>query len=148
MRSLKQKSLSVLLALALSSGIAVAAEPVAATVDNFEQEAWVSAKDINTIEAYEFYLTDFPAGRHAKYAKAAINKITKEDQVEVEPAENAVHKVGDAATVSRPAELGKLQPAPTPESPAVAATPTDYQASSHSQSPANEAQKLVPIAIR
>lgn len=147
MSSLMQRLLSVVFCLALLSGIAVAEEHEAAMVETYEQDAWISAKDINTQEAYEAYLTDYANGRHAKYAKAAINKIVKAEQL----AEKGVRKEVDADKVVESSlatgiatEIVKQQAGlvvPASDIPSVPLTPAETSTATQSQSPVNVTAK-------
>ena len=70
---------SLLVAMLLLSGESWAEDKQPSPVINeeYEMDSWTSAKEINTIEAYEVYLAEYANGRHAKFAQAAINKIKK-----------------------------------------------------------------------
>jgi hypothetical protein len=59
----------------------------------YEMDAWTSAKEINSIEAYELYLADYAKGRHAKFAQAAINKLKKEELRLQQEAGNSVKEI-------------------------------------------------------
>ncbi|MDH2917153.1 MAG: hypothetical protein PXX77_09790 [Gallionella sp.] len=147
MSLLIQRSLSVVFFLVLLSGIAVADEHEAAMVETYEQDAWISAKDINTQEAYEAYLADYANGRHAKYAKAAINKIAKAEQL----AERGVRKEVDADKVvesplatSVATEIVKPQSGlvvPVSDAPSVPSEPAETPAATQSQLPVNVTEK-------
>lgn len=104
--------LPVALFLSLSSGITFAGEPEAVMVETYEQDAWVSAKDINTQESYEAYLVDYANGRHAKYAIAAINKLKQaSQQPPTEAVEKSGHKEGGAENHLAPPAQAQQQPA-------------------------------------
>ena len=70
---------SLFVAMLLLSGESWAEDKQPSPVINeeYEMDSWTSAKEINTIEAYEVYLAEYANGRHAKFAQAAINKIKK-----------------------------------------------------------------------
>ena len=65
------------------------AQPSPAIVDfaALELEAWNTAKEMDTEDAYQAYLADYADGRHAKFAQAAINKLKAVQQ----PAQIAMH---------------------------------------------------------
>lgn len=84
----------------------------AAASEGFEMDAWTSAKEINTIEAYEIYLSEHANGRHAKFARAAINKIKKsEDSGEIEASEPSLAKENGGAA-AKPSAVATPQAAP------------------------------------
>lgn len=68
------------------------AQPSPAVVDPaaLELDAWNTAREMNTEDAYQAYLTDYADGRHAKFAQAAINKLKAVQQ----PAQIAMHPPG------------------------------------------------------
>ena len=65
------------------------AQPSPAIIDSaaLELEAWNTAKEMDTADAYQAYLADHADGRHAKFAQAAINKLKAVQQ----PAQIAMH---------------------------------------------------------
>lgn len=86
------------------------AQPVTGDVAEYELDSWTSAKEINTVEAYEVYLAEYASGRHAKYARAAINKIRKNElvldsaQAGTQPAKENVPAVAKVSTAPIAAE--------------------------------------------
>jgi hypothetical protein len=64
----------LLLALALACGSALAQTP-AAQPSAYEMESWRAASSINTADAYRAYLSSFPAGAFAAFARAALDKL-------------------------------------------------------------------------
>lgn len=73
----------ILSAMLLAGGNGLAEEAAQSPEINeeYELDSWTSAKEINTIEAYEVYLAEYAKGRHAKFAQAAINKIKKAENL-------------------------------------------------------------------
>lgn len=110
---------SLLVAMLLLSGESLAEDKQPSPVINeeYEMDSWTSAKEINTIEAYEVYLAEYANGRHAKFAQAAINKIKK--------AENP--KGSEESSLPRAKDAGDGAPkqpaAAAPPAPAVVTTP-------------------------
>ncbi len=84
--------------------------------EDYEMDSWTSAKEINTIEAYEVYLAEHANGRHAKYAQAAINKIKKAENPKGAEESN-VPRVKEAADTAgkQPAAIAPAPAAPTAE---------------------------------
>lgn len=76
----------------------------AAEAAEYEMDAWTSAKEINSIEAYELYLADYAKGRHAKFAQAAINKLKKEELRLQQEAGNSVKEIEPAKRPATQAE--------------------------------------------
>lgn len=85
--------LAPLVAFRPGEGGPVAPRPV---VPDGDDTLWQATEAIRTVEAYEAYLTRYPAGRHATAAKAAIVQILGEPQRDARLAE-------DALALSRPA---------------------------------------------
>jgi hypothetical protein len=52
-----------------------------------ENEAWVSAQNSNTINAYQAYLSKFPYGAHAGEAKTRISQLQEDEQIAAEEEE-------------------------------------------------------------
>ncbi|MBI5922631.1 MAG: caspase family protein [Betaproteobacteria bacterium] len=48
-----------------------------------EQSYWQSAQQINTVEAFQGYLSAYAKGRYVPLAKAAINKLKSQDKMEL-----------------------------------------------------------------
>ncbi|MDD5056752.1 MAG: hypothetical protein PHQ60_02690 [Sideroxydans sp.] len=96
--------------------------------EEYEMDSWTSAKDIDTVEAYEVYLNDYANGRHAKFARAAINKIKKTENPKALEESNLapVKAGGDTAAKLPEAVVAPAAPMPsaaTPATPIPAATP-------------------------
>jgi len=102
--------------------------------EEYEMDSWTSARDINTVEAYEVYLAEYANGRHAKFAQAAINKIKKGERSQ-EPETTGTHPANqNGASATKPLAAPAPQaipatdstavqkPAPAVTSPAAAAT--------------------------
>lgn len=49
-----------------------------------EQKAWEIAERLQTLEGYQAYLSDYPNGQHAKYAKASLAKLGKDEPRQVQ----------------------------------------------------------------
>jgi hypothetical protein len=95
-------------------------QPSLAANDEYEMDSWTSAKEINTIEAYEAYLAEHPNGRHAKFAQAAMNKIKKAENPkggEESPPSSKTKDVGESASKQPAIATPPAQPVPT-EAPA------------------------------
>jgi len=48
--------------------------------EEYELDSWNSAKEINTIEAYEVYLAEFAKAGTRSFAQAAMNKLRKAEK--------------------------------------------------------------------
>ncbi|MDD5300184.1 MAG: SUMF1/EgtB/PvdO family nonheme iron enzyme [Gallionella sp.] len=66
------------------------AQPAVVDPAALELDAWNTAREMNTEDAYQAYLADHADGRHAKFAQAAINKLKAVQQ----PAQIAMHAPG------------------------------------------------------
>ncbi len=101
-------------------------QPSLAANEEYEMDSWTSAKEINTIEAYEVYLAEHANGRHAKFAQAAINKIKKAENPKGGEESN-VPRVKDATDAASkqpaPAAPAPVAPTPTAEVPPASAAP-------------------------
>ena len=60
---------------------AAASPPSATAPVDVEREIWEGARSIDTIDAYQGYLADYPNGRSAKLANAQIGKLKQPAQV-------------------------------------------------------------------
>ncbi len=91
--------------------------------EEYELDSWTSAKEIDTVEAYEVYLHDYANGRHAKYAQAAINKIKKvgNPQALEESKPAPVKASADAAAKLPEAVAAPATPTPSAATPAAPA---------------------------
>ena len=91
-------------------------------------DSWTSAKDINTIEAYEIYLSEHANGRHSKFAHAAINKIKNaENADDIETKDIPPAMAGTVAPMAAPAAVGaptsgivETKPVSVPDAPMAA----------------------------
>lgn len=95
---------SLLMGLLLSTQVlAEDQQPDAAVREEYELDSWTSAREINTVEAYEVYLAEYAKGRHAKYAQAAINKLKKSEHSQ-EPESAGGHPANqNEASATKPA---------------------------------------------
>jgi hypothetical protein len=97
------------------NSLAEEAVPSAAINEEYEYDSWTSAKDINTVEAYEIYLREYANGRHAKFAQAAINKIKKAENPQAPEVSNpAVPKVAVDIAPKLPETVAASAVAATP----------------------------------
>jgi uncharacterized caspase-like protein len=81
-----------------------------------ELEVWKSARQLDEVVGYEDYLEQYPTGRHAKMAKASINKLKKKAELAEtaaqapappeKPAEVPPIKVDTAAPSAKPSSVG------------------------------------------
>lgn len=142
---------SLAAAMLLLSGEVLAedAQPSPVVNEKYEMDSWTSAKEINTVEAYEIYLTEFASGRHAKFAQAAINKIKKAENPKGGEESSLSHAKDAGNGIAKQSAAPAQVPAPAPtEAPAasvvepITATPSATPSSANTSASTGEnAQK-------
>lgn len=85
----------ILGALAPSSVPAVAED--AATI---ERQAFESAKELGTVEAWDAFLSNYPKGFHADLARAYVKKLAEKEPAAAQPAPSAAPPVASPAPIA------------------------------------------------